>query len=151
MTEWGGMALCVCLGAVFLFLPGALAALSLIRDKVFALAIAPAVTLVIYCMVATAYGVLDMPMDWVMVFAPAIVICIAASLLFRWLKGKRCDLSGGESSRSTVECKGDGCRLRAILADDRVMLCLYVGSGLFFTWFVFLRSLPYPAAITAGK
>lgn len=149
MAEWCEFVLAVVWGVLFLFLPGALIARVLCRDRILSIACGPLVSIVLYCVVSVIYEMSGVSMNWALLFFPALIIAavmLVVSLLLK--KGKRShdrhEHDGGRSSRESVGSPAKW------LSNEWTQLSIYVALGALFTWLVFLRVLPDPDAFTTG-
>lgn len=149
MAEWFEFALSVGWGVLFLFLPGALVAYVLCRNRILSIACGPVASVAMYFIASTIYGLLGIPMSWALLFFPVLVAAAAVFAIAMLARaGKK---SKGKHERGKRDDKVEKKSLATTwLANDWVQLSAYVLLGAFFTWFLFLRNIPSPDAFTTG-
>lgn len=121
------------LATVFLYVPGLIAIGPRKLGLIPSIAFSPFITLALYALVTIIYSFLGISANWISVFFPSIVLCMAIlCLTFR------------SKMPSTAQTKGidHTSLLNALRRNELVYIALYLIVALIVLWFVFIRFIP---------
>lgn len=127
----GEVALSVCAGALFLWVPGTLMLLAVRLERLMALALAPIASILGYSMLGALYGTAGIFTNWANVSLPILAICAIAYAVSRIEAHKR------ERNR----------RARATSRKDAILFVGYLAFGILIVFVVFVSNLYQPDSV----